>query len=255
MARLNLFFLHGFLGRPQDWEPVQSALAKQDKFLIKVPDYFKIDPLSPTHDFAEWAQNFNKWVEQEVEGVGQNILVGYSLGGRLALHALENRPHLWSRVVLVSTNPGFNDDHGEFTEESEERNKRWLNDSYWAQEFLTGSWETVLVNWNAQAVFGGARTEPVRNEKNYSRDMLSLALTQWSLAQQRNMRPIIREHLKKILWLVGERDEKFVEMAARLKEEMGELHSEVIRNASHRVLFDSPVELAQQLRLFFQKIA
>jgi 2-succinyl-6-hydroxy-2,4-cyclohexadiene-1-carboxylate synthase len=255
MARLNMFFLHGFMGRPADWEPVRAELIRHEKYLIKVPDYFKIDSLSSSQSFSRWAHNFNKWVEQEVGGIGQNVLVGYSLGGRLALHALEQNSNLWAKVVLMSVNPGFTDGHEGFTPDSEERGKRWLNDSYWAQQFLTGSWENVVQNWNSQPVFAGGGVEPVRIEKDYSRDHLSLALTQWSLAEQKDLRPVIKENAKKILWLAGEKDEKFADLTAQLKKEIPHLDVSLVPEASHRVLFDQPAKIATKIRSFLHKFS
>lgn len=248
MARVNLFFLHGFLGRPSDWAVVKAHLPQQEGFRIFTPDYFKETALGPQHTFETWASNFTKLVETLGCGGDRNILVGYSLGGRLALHALEKKPNLWSKVVLVSTNPGFNDPHESFDPTSEERRQRWMNDSYWAEEFLKAPWDMVIRNWNAQPIFGGGETEPIRIEKEYSRETLSLALTQWSLAQQKNMRGLLQKEHQKILWMVGERDERYMEMSRRLQEEVTGLTAEVIPAASHRILFDSPKDLGERIR-------
>lgn len=254
MERVNLFLLHGFLGRPADWESVRVALPKSDRLHIYTPDYFKEKNLGPQHNFASWAQSFNRWVQMETHGADRNIIVGYSLGGRLALHALEQKPALWYKAMLVSTNPGFNDHLSTFDPSSDERRARWMNDSYWAEEFLKSSWETLLRNWNAQPVFGGADHEPVRLEKDYSREALGLALTQWSLAQQKNMRTVLSDLASKVHWAVGERDEKFLAMAQQLQEEVFGLKLDVIPGASHRVLFDRPRDLADKIKALLQQL-
>lgn len=254
MERVNLFFLHGFLGRPSDWAVVKAHLPQSEGLRVFTPDYFKDLSLGPTHSFEAWADNFIRWVETHASSADRNILVGYSLGGRLALHALQKKPGLWYKVMLISTNPGFNDMHECFDPISEERRQRWMNDSYWAEEFLTAPWDMVLRNWNAQPVFGGGEAEPVRHEKEYSRETLSLALTQWSLAQQRNMRGLMGKQMPKLIWLVGDRDEKFLEMSRRLTDEVPGFHFESVTSASHRVLFDSPKELGERLRSLVQKL-
>ncbi len=254
MARVNLFFLHGFLGRPSDWAVVKAHLPQVEGLRVFAPDYFRDLALGPLHSFESWADNFTRWVEAQASGADRNILVGYSLGGRLALYALQKKPDLWYKVMLISTNPGFNDMHDGFDPTSEERRQRWMNDSYWAEEFLTAPWEMVLRNWSAQPVFGGGEVEPVRHEKEYSRETLSLALTQWSLAQQRNMRGLMRQQMSRLIWLVGDRDEKFLEMSRRLTDEVPGFHFESVTSASHRVLFDSPKELGERLRLLIQKL-
>ncbi len=254
MERVNVFFLHGFLGRPTDWTAVKAFLPQHDNLRVFTPDYFKDQQLGPNNDFATWAKNFTRFAEVNGSSADRNILVGYSLGGRLGLHALESKPAFWHKVVLVSTNPGFNDPHESFDPISEERRQRWMTDSYWAEEFLKAPWEMVLKNWNAQAVFGGGETEPHRAEKDYSREALSLALTQWSLAQQKNMRSLLIQQTPKLMWLVGERDDKFSEMSRRLVEDVQGLRMELIPSSSHRVLFDSPKELADRIRNILQQL-
>ncbi|WP_347358238.1 alpha/beta fold hydrolase [Bdellovibrio sp.] len=254
MERVNLFFLHGFLGRPTDWAQVKAHLPQTEGLRIYTPDYFKDLSLGPSNSFESWADNFIKWVETHGSAADRNILVGYSLGGRLALHALEKKPALFYRVILISTNPGFNDVHESFDPISEERRQRWMNDSYWAEEFLKAPWDMVLRNWNAQPVFGGGEAEPLRAEREYSRETLSLALTQWSLAQQKNMRGLIGKQIQKLIWLVGERDEKFVEMSKRIEDEVNGFQFEVVPSSSHRVLFDSPKDLGERIRQLVQKL-
>ncbi|WII72473.1 alpha/beta fold hydrolase [Bdellovibrio sp. 22V] len=254
MERVNLFFLHGFLGRPSDWAVVKAHLPQRENLRIFTPDYFKEMSLGPQHSFANWGANFTKFVELHGCSADRNILIGYSLGGRLALHAFEKKPALWHKLILVSTNPGFNDPHETFDPNSEERRQRWMSDSYWAEEFLKAPWDMVIRNWNAQPVFGGGENEPVRVEKEYSRETLSLALTQWSLAQQKNMRPLLQKNLQKILWLTGERDEKFMEMSRRLAEEVQGLRTEVVPASSHRVIFDSPKELGERIKNLVQQL-
>lgn len=250
MERVNLFFLHGFLGRPSDWAAVKAHLPSSEAVRFFIPDYFKDPHLGPQHSLDVWAENFTKWVELNGCAGERNILVGYSLGGRLALHALKRRPALWYKAVLISTNPGFNDLHESLDPISVERQQRWMNDSYWAEEFQKAPWEMVLRNWNAQPVFGGSEKEPLRIEQDYSRESLSLALTQWSLAQQRNMRPLLQSQLSKIIWLVGERDTKFVELSRRLEQEVPGLQVKVISEASHRIPFDNPRDLAASVSSF-----
>lgn len=252
MERVNLFFLHGFLGRPTDWDAVKAELPQNDRIKIYTPDYFKEKNLSPHHNFNDWAYNFNGWVKMETNGAGRNVLIGYSLGGRLALHALEQKPALWSKIILISTNPGFNDHHKSFDPNSEERCQRWANDSYWAAEFLNSSWETLLRNWNAQPVFGGGDNEPLRIEKDYSRECLGLALTNWSLAQQKNMRSVLQKLATNICFTVGERDEKFVILRDQLRSEIQNLKTELISGASHRVPFERPKNLAEQIKHLIQ---
>lgn len=239
MERVNLFFLHGFLGRPSDWSRIRNQLESHGNVRFFIPDYFNHPELNPTNTLDQWADHFIHWVEAQGCAGERNVLVGYSLGGRLALHALEKNSALWDQVIVISANPGLEGDL--------EREMRRDLDSTWAGEFLKSPWDLVLKKWNSQFVFEGSQKEPVRLERDYSRELLSLALTKWSLANQQDKRPVIQEHVKKVRWIVGERDSKYVELSRRLADQVPGLIVERIPAASHRVLFDCSDTLGDRL--------
>lgn len=250
MERINYFFLHGFLGRPEDWSAVVTQLPKNDRVRYFTPDFFNTVGMGPQCSFQDWATSFNSWVKTCVASGDQNILVGYSLGGRLALHAFKKQPILWSKVILISTNPGMSDNDSAVASSALLREQRLENDAHWASKFLHGSWDEVLKEWNSQGVFSGSVSEPVRFEKNYDRSLLAAALMNWSLARQQDMIPLLKVFADKVLWVVGEQDKKYYELSRGLIQEIPELRVRVISEAGHRVLFDNPASLRTLLLEF-----
>ena len=191
----------------------------------------------PINSFEAWATHFNQWACRQM--VSPRTLVGYSLGGRLALHALASQPELWSRIIIVAAHPGL--------QSPVEKAERLANDESWAQRFIIEEWSTLLGSWNSQGVFAGSVKEPERREQAYSRESLAKALRIWSLANQGDLRQVISDHQDKITWVVGERDEKFKAIAVELKAMAPKLNLQIVKNSGHRVLFDAPQELGQLL--------
>ncbi len=249
MERVNLIFLHGFLGRPKDWNlTIDFLKAGRPQIEVISVDLFHDELLNPHTPLSEWGDTFGKWLQKNVDRTSRNILVGYSLGGRLALHALEKNANLLERVVIVSANTGFRDQLSDFDSDSQERKDRWIHDANWAELFLKAPWTDVVKNWNSQPVFGSANKEPVRIEGDYSRESLGLALTNWSLAQQKDFRSVVEKNLNKVSWLVGDQDEKYISIARTLEQDIPGFHFDVIRGSSHRILFDEPRLLAEKIK-------
>lgn len=104
-----LVLLHGFLGRGADWRSVRAGLPGE--WDVRAPDL-------PGHgaaldvsgysmdDAADWA--LAGLAGSVPGGVTEPVdVVGYSMGGRLALHIAVTRPHAVRRVVVVSGSPGL----------------------------------------------------------------------------------------------------------------------------------------------------
>lgn len=233
---MTVVALHGFLGHSSDWRRVREALPLLNWL---VPDYVSEPSLSPERVSLErWGEAFHQWLIARVKG--PVVLVGYSQGARLALHALERNPSSFSKVIFISARPGLPE---------LEKPARLVIDESWAKRFEADPWSDVLKAWNAQPVFGGGIEEPVRLESLEARRSAAACLRAWSVANQKDFVPLLKDHREKVILVAGERDLKYLELTKALAEEG--LDVRIARNSGHRVLFDAPTALASVISSAF----
>lgn len=196
----KIWAIHGFLGLPSDWENFDVMPVEIEK----------------AASLTDWAKKFNARIA--VEGAGfRNYLLGYSMGGRLALHALVDQPELWEGAILVSTNRGI----------KEGKQERIESDEVWAERFEKDPWYQVVADWMAQPAFKDSKG-PLRLESDFDRVQLGEQLRNFSLGRQEIL------NSNKAHWVVGEKDISYREMQP---------HAIVVPNAGHRVIFDNPKRL------------
>ncbi len=201
------------MGRSDDWAqidlPIQAATIK------------------PQDTMWKWSAAFNK----SVEGTkGKRILMGYSLGGRLALHALIQHPQLWDGAILISTNPG--------QQTEMERQKRLKRDEEWAQRFEKESWKPLITAWDQQAVFGGIAPVFQREETHYSRRELTHMLREWSVGKQEDLTKELSSLPMPILWIAGNRDLAYSSLAKSLAFQHNKSQTWVVSDCGHRVAWE-----------------
>jgi 2-succinyl-6-hydroxy-2,4-cyclohexadiene-1-carboxylate synthase len=233
VSRMRLYCLHGFLGRPDDWSSVFPANWNVQDFSI---DSVAVDLFNPDigalSSLDVWGQRFNKYVyEQTKTDDTQRVVLGYSLGGRLALHALLERPRLWDAAIIVSAHSGLKNPL--------ERKARLTHDEAWARRFESDGWESVISDWNQQPVFSGRTAFVNRVEGDYERAHLCHALRAWSLGHQRDLLPELATVSVPLLWIVGAEDAKFVDVAANVAAQASRTHVQNIAGAGHRVPWEA----------------
>jgi 2-succinyl-6-hydroxy-2,4-cyclohexadiene-1-carboxylate synthase len=203
--------LHGFLGLPSDWDFLR------DEFDVRAIDVLR----EPIPDTGE-------------------LLLGYSLGGRLALQALLGGAR-YQRAVIVSTRV------------SDAEGDRRERDEAWARRFESDDWELLLRDWNAQSLFGGHAMP--RDERAFDRPALARALRDLSPA----VLPPVSERLQQIgipvLWIAGERDTKYVAEGRRAVELLPRAELAIVPGAAHRVPWEQPVAFRALLRGFVSRAA
>ena len=123
---MKIWCLHGAVGSADDWVPLAEGWTAAGHEVQRVDLWGFLEEEGMA--LAEFGAVLNAEVRRAGENA-RNILVGYSMGGRLGLHALVDDPGLWSRAVLVSAHPGL---FGE-----EERILRMARDAEWAALALT----------------------------------------------------------------------------------------------------------------------
>jgi len=184
----TLIFLHGFLGTGEDFAFVDDHFPT-DLCLRPNLDQFALDSFSAfTESFCDWAKQYPE----------PRILIGYSLGGRLALHCIKRAPNLWSQLILTSSHTGFPE---------EEKQKRLQDDLKWCEKLENQKWDDFLEDWNNQAVFGGKKMHRSSQQPNVP--VLKQMLMNFSLAKQENFAEYISQSPVPISLIAGELDERY----------------------------------------------
>lgn len=238
-STLPVVFLHGLLGSCDDWAEVVAALQKSaliDPLVIDLP-YHNPRENVPCDDFLQ----ARSWLEGKIDALVGNRpfwLVGYSLGGRLALdYALNvDNPNLVG-AVLEGANVGLATDT--------ERQARWQNDVAWAMRFQTEPMELVLEDWYQQPVFAhltpAQRAELIEKRQHHCGERIAQMLLATSLAKQPYYAEAL-QHARHIHFVIGERDEKFKQMVNAHR-----LPHQLIPHAGHNAHRENPVQFAQTL--------
>ena len=188
-----IYALHGFLGLPSDWNHFHPNIHPLNIYDFATP--------SAHSTLNHWASSFNSHSHS-------GILMGYSLGGRLALHALVNDPAKWKAAILISCHPGL--------DSPTERKTRHERDLLWAEKFQINNWDSLIKEWNSQMLFQHD-VKALRYEQNHSRSILSDTLRYWSLGTQQPLLAQIIQLPMPILWIAGEKDSSYVALANSMK--------------------------------------
>lgn len=207
---MNLYAIHGFLGSSKDWDLCSLNALK------KIRGFYPIDLFNQNNEivsFDEWAIRFNEFIlnkEMSLKEKGFPVALGYSLGGRLLLHAIEKNPNLYSAAIFISTNLGLKSDV--------EKKMRLEVDKKWKDLFLTQEWNSLITKWNSQTIFKSSKKDDLmRIEKDYSRIHLANALDIWSVARQKDFKCLVESWDIPILWICGKEDLKYSQEALNLK--------------------------------------
>jgi 2-succinyl-6-hydroxy-2,4-cyclohexadiene-1-carboxylate synthase len=138
-----VLFLHGFLGSGADFAPLAEALGAR----VLAPDLpghgATVATRFSDHGMEATAAALLGWLD--AAGVERPDLVGYSMGGRLALHLAVRARARFGRVVLVSASPGLADPG--------ERAARAASDRALARRLVTRPLPEFLADWYAQPLF------------------------------------------------------------------------------------------------------
>lgn len=195
--------LHGFLGSPHDWDFLRDA-----GFAIDTPPLDAIPPRGDT-------------------------ILGYSLGGRLALRALLAGAR-YERAVFISTGLGI--------EGESARAVRRASDEAWAQRFELEEWGSVINAWNAQPVLAGPALPRSRDDYD------SRALREWSSGALPQVASRLHELTIPTLWIAGARDVKYVAEASRAASLARDARAAIVEESGHRVPWEQPEEFIALLR-------
>lgn len=214
MSVPSILALHGNLGSSEDWEALDLPNLKA----VDLWDYAELDFFEMGHRLATDLS----------EGMERPIIAGYSLGGRLALHAMAIHPERWSGAIVLSAHPGL--------KEPRERHERRISDETRARKCREMKWEAFLKEWNEEGVLADSPVSSEQSTLSSRRSEIALAFETWSLGRQENLRSQLRRFHAPVLWITGENDRKFSALGDEMGNVFPRFERRSIPDCGHRVL-------------------
>ena len=203
----DLVLLHGFTQTGRSWQPIAHALA--GRYRATAPDL-------PGHgDFAERRPGLVRRLRRVPARAGRRpavTLAGYSMGGRIALHAALSLGRAGRRLVLIGASPGLAD--------PAERAARAADDAALADRIEAIGIDAFVREWGAQPLFAGmprgvADLVDADRRRNTAAG-LAAALRGLGTGVMPPLWDRLGELAIPVDLVVGERDEKFRAIAERM---------------------------------------
>jgi 2-succinyl-6-hydroxy-2,4-cyclohexadiene-1-carboxylate synthase len=227
-------FLPGFAQRGEAWAPVADRVAQRYR--------------SVCVDFGSWS--FDGRLSEIASRVDDgDAVVGYSMGGRLALRAALRRPARFGALVLVGAGAGIED-------EAARRRRRAADDELadWIEQHTI---EEFAERWERQPVFATQSAELVAAQRpgRLSHEPRKLAQLLRS-GGQGVFEPVWRR-LEEIdcpvLALAGELDDTYADAAFRIAERVKHGRARLVPGAGHAPQLERPAQVAELLLDFFDE--
>jgi 2-succinyl-6-hydroxy-2,4-cyclohexadiene-1-carboxylate synthase len=232
----TLVLLHGFTQTRQSWRPVTAALGGRRR---------TIAPDLPGHGNAAARPASFAACTGYVRALGGErfALAGYSMGGRIALHAALALADRLDRLVLIGASPGIAD--------PAERAARRAADDALADrieaigvEAFAREWAQLPL-WDGQpeAVAAAAHADRLRNAP----EGLAAALRGLGTGVMDPLWDTLPSLAVPVTLAVGERDEKFRVIAERMAAALPRADLHVIADAGHAAHLEQPTTIATLL--------
>src|SRR5829696_409354 len=233
----ELVLLHGFTQTGRSWQPVLHALAAR---------YRAIAPDLPGHgEFAERRPASFAACDAYVRVLADapTTLAGYSMGGRIALHAALSLGPRVRRLVVIGASPGIAD--------PAERAARAVDDAALADRIEAIGLEAFVREWSAQPLFAGMPRGVAELADADRRRNTAAGLAAALRGLGTGVMPPLWERLPELAppvdLVVGERDEKFRAIAAWMAAALPDPRVHVVSGAGHAAHLEAPDALVELL--------
>ncbi len=247
----TLCFLHGFMGSSADWAPLVQGL-EDDFYCLAVDLPGHGQSLDQPEEAYSVAGATEAVVEVfDAEGVSSCVLVGYSMGGRVALSLTLRHPNRVGRLGLESASPGLRT-------KAERADRREVDAKRAAR--IEDDLEAFLADWYRLPLFDslaqhGLVDEMVRTRCGNDPAELARALRGMSPGRQTSFWERLDEIACPTLVLTGALDDKYAAITEETTARIEAARRVVIPGGGHNVHAERPTAFTEALTQFLAATA
>lgn len=233
-ARPTVVFVPGFMQPGEAWAAVADRLPERYSSLLL--------------DHSE--QSFEGRLAEIAEAGEGAVLCGYSLGGRLALHAALRDPSRHAGLVTVGVSAGIDAPATRAARaEADEKMASWME---------TQAIEQIVTVWERQPLFADQSDLLVESQRSgrLAQDPRGLALL-LRTAGQGTLTPVwqrLRELGElPVMAIAGALDQRYCDAARRIAREAPNARAETVESAGHAPQLQRPEAVASLLLEFLDE--
>lgn len=238
--------LHGFMGSHADFEQITAELPGQ----VLTVDLLGHGQTTASHDPWDYS------MDQQVADLGEILtqleidranVVGYSMGGRLALGFALDYPELVDKLFLESSTAGIADDH--------QRRQRVEKDELQARQLEREPFTKFIDHWEQLPLFTSQRQLPEEQQaviraQRLAQDPLALAasLRGMGTGSMPNFWEVLPRLQCPTTLIAGELDQKFQRITAKMADLLPDAKRVVVTGAGHNVHQERPAAYLRILK-------
>lgn len=240
LADKTLVFLHGFTGSTKTWDKVIGSFKETYRIITidlighgltdapySVQRYSMEEQVELLHDFFE------------ARRIPSFTLIGYSMGGRVAIAFTMKYEEKVDQLILESSSPGL--------QKEEEREARRKSDHALAAKIEKNGLEAFVEQWENIPLFESQKTLPetkqqaIREERLNQRVIgLANSLRGMGTGSQPSFWDDLKNFTKPVLLITGELDEKFQQKALDMKERFLCCKNVTVSGVGHAIHVENP---------------
>ena len=237
----SIALLHGFTQTAACWGPFADELSTTHSLVaIDLPGH---------GGSGEVRANLSQTTELVASSIDRSIVIGYSLGGRVALHLALGHPQLVERLVIIGATGGLDSE--------EERRQRRVADESLADHLEDIGVDAFLDEWLSQPMFASLTAQQSFRELRATNSAAGLAssLRLCGTGTQESLWSRLGELTMPVLVIAGANDEKFTHLGHRLVESIGTNASiQLIDNAGHSAQLENPEGTAAAITKWLSEV-
>lgn len=245
-----LVLLHGFTGNAGTWLPLVPDLAEHFRVLaLDLPGH-RYSPPPGEMGLPELAETLIGVLDRF--GIARAHWLGYSMGGRAALHVALSHPGRVDRLVLESTSPGIAD--------ADARARRAAADARLADDLLRDGLAAFVDAWADQPLFATQARLPdtVRARERAVRlgngaTGLAAALRAFGPGTQAPLWDALPRLAMPTLLVVGADDPAYAAIAAHMAAELVDADVAVVPGAGHATHLERPAAFTATVLDFLRR--
>jgi len=248
-----LLLLHGFTGDHSTWDDVVNKLSQQ--YMCIIPDILG-------HGKSDSPKEFERYAMEKIVTDLQHILnyldvskvhlLGYSMGGRLALSFAVLCGNKVETLILESASPGI--------EAQSEREERKHQDTRLAERILQDGMDNFVEYWGGIPLFATQQSLPDNVKQKITEQRLRnqpVGLANSLLGMGTGVQPSWWNELPAlnipVLLLSGEYDQKFCKIARIMDEKLPNSEWKIINEVGHAIHVEDSEMFGRIVSEFLEK--